>query len=245
MHADISQYNDLSINEEVEKAIKRRKWSRIRDIVLPVVISLGVFGSFGLYYGNTLNIHSKVQNNVKPQNNLEQVLKNDEVKPEGVVELSEGLYYDASKSYITSDYSNDTDQEILARLIYGEARGQSDEEKAAVAYTTINRANDGKKWNGESIKGSALTPQQYSCFNSGDVNLAKLKDPMHDDPKAFKNCLKIAYEVLNTDKYSNLNQGQTNYFNPNFANPNWAKNMIYIDFNAQGCNFVQDFYIEK
>ncbi len=152
---------------------------------------------------------------------------------------------DFSKSYKTENFEDDSDEVMLARLIFGESRGQSEYEKAAVAYTAINRANDGKLYNGETIKEVALAKKQFSAFNQDDVNFKKVKNPQQYEKESWDNCLKVAYDVLHTDKYSNLNQGQTNYFNPNLANPSWKDKMKSVNFDNIGFSFSQDFYIEK
>jgi len=137
-------------------------------------------------------------------------------------------------AYKTEDFSQDSDKVLLARLLFGEARNCNRNEKIAVAYTVINRVNDGKKWNGENIREVILKPWQYSCFNKKDVNLEKLKNPLYYSEKyfnyngmAFEECLEVAEEVLD-GKYSELNKGQTHYFNPKTANPSWKDKLEKI-----------------
>ena len=141
-------------------------------------------------------------------------------------------------SYQTNDFSKDSDKILLARMIYGEARNCSDEEKIAVAYTVINRANDSKKWNGENIKDCILKPWQYSCFNKNDVNRKKLKNP---PKRVFEDYIKIAEDVLN-GKYTELNKGQTHYFNPRVVRPKWADKLDRI---GRIKNSKHEFYIEE
>ena len=74
-------------------------------------------------------------------------------------------------------------------MLYGEARGYSFTEKLAIAFSAINRVNDGMKYNGETLKEVILAPYQYSCFNNFDVNFKKVKNPEKYEPKEWKNVL--------------------------------------------------------
>ncbi|MDP3027413.1 MAG: cell wall hydrolase [Nanoarchaeota archaeon] len=143
--------------------------------------------------------------------------------------------------YKTDNFSKDSNNVLLARMLYGETRNCSKEEKIAVAYTVINRANDNKKWNGENVKEVILKPWQYSCFNKNDANYEKLKDPINDDADSFYDCLKVANEVLQ-GKHSELNKGQTHYFNPKVVKPKWADEMYKI---GKIKNSKHEFYIEN
>lgn len=133
----------------------------------------------------------------------------------------------ASQDYSTKDFSRDSDKVLLARMLFGEARSCADEEKVAIAYTAINRANDGKKWNGESVREAILKSKQYSCFNQGNANREKVMNPMAYEPAAFEDCLEISERVLNRE-YDDISEGATHYFNPVLANPSWAKKMEKI-----------------
>ncbi len=53
-----------------------------------------------------------------------------------------------------------SDLDALTRVIYGEARRESDEGKIAVAWTVINRT----KKSGKSIKDEATKKSQFYCF---------------------------------------------------------------------------------
>lgn len=125
------------------------------------------------------------------------------------------------------DFAKDNDETLLARMIYGEARGEELEERIAVGYTAVNRANDGVKWNGTDIRSVVLKPKQYSCFNEDDVNREKLLNPEKDDAKTWEECLDVAEGILN-GKYEDPTQGATHYFNPKLCQPSWAKKMEKI-----------------
>jgi len=133
-----------------------------------------------------------------------------------------------NSEYKTIDFSKDTEQILLARMLFGEARDCSKLEKITIAYTAINRAKDGKKWNGETLREAILKPCQYSCFNKGDPNKEKLMDPEKYDKKSFQECLAVAEKVL-CGEYEKFNAGATHYFNPKTVRkPEWADKMSKI-----------------
>lgn len=68
------------------------------------------------------------------------------------------------------------DRDILARTLWGEARGESLAGQIAVAWTIRNRVSDGKtkSWWGEGYAGVCLAPYQFSCWNKNDPNYASL-----------------------------------------------------------------------
>ncbi|MGS0735552.1 cell wall hydrolase [Pseudomonas sp. GG8] len=64
------------------------------------------------------------------------------------------------------------DIEILARTLWGEARGEGLSGMIAVGWSIRNRVNDGKdkSWWGEGYAGVCQAPWQYSCWNKNDPN---------------------------------------------------------------------------
>lgn len=181
-----------------------------------------------LSYGFQLNTHNRLVS----ATGLESKVANTIVSP--TLKSKEPKAID----YRTDDFNKDSNEVLLARMIYGEARNCSKEEKIEIAYSAINRVNDGKKWNGETLREVILKPWQYSCFNKNDVNYEKLKAP---EKKVFEDCLKVADGVLE-GKYSELNLGQTHYFNPKSANPKWTDKMKKI---GKIGNSKHEFYTEK
>ncbi|MBI2451872.1 cell wall hydrolase [Candidatus Pacearchaeota archaeon] len=141
----------------------------------------------------------------------------------------ESLASDKQKTtYQTTNFSQDSDEVLLARMLFGEARDRSELEKVAIAYTAINRSQDRKKWNGESLREAMLKPYQYSCFNYNDSNRKKLMNPEKYEPQAFQECLNIARKVL-AGKYRDPTNGATHYYNPDvMSKPSWANKMQKI-----------------
>ena len=107
---------------------------------------------------------------------------------------------------------------LLARLIYGEARGESAEIKRAIADSVINRTDQGKWW-GNTLEEVIRKPYQYSCFNQNDQNGEKIMNPVGP---AWEECLDIAQQTLSSSNTDSSN-GATHYFDTSIATPSWAK----------------------
>jgi spore germination cell wall hydrolase CwlJ-like protein len=67
---------------------------------------------------------------------------------------------------------SERDRDILARTLWGEARGESLAGQIAVVWTIRNRVDDGKdrSWWGEGYAGVCQKPYQFSCWNKTDPN---------------------------------------------------------------------------
>ncbi len=119
------------------------------------------------------------------------------------------------------------DDELLARLVWGEARGESIEGKLAVAHVVMNRVASGKYGGKGGVKGVALKPWQFSCFNASDTNLALLVGPSGGrDAPLFRECLAVAQltvEGLTIDPTGAREEegGATHYFNPRAVAGGW------------------------
>jgi hypothetical protein len=78
---------------------------------------------------------------------------------------------------------------ILARTLWGEARGEGRAGLEAVAAVVRNRAARGGWW-GATLEEVCLKPWQFSCWNANDPNKAKLETVTSAD-KVFRLCLEI------------------------------------------------------
>ena len=159
--------------------------------------------------------------------------------------------------YRTNDFSKDSDAFLLARMLYGEARNCSKEEKIAIAYTALNRIHDGVDWNGKTLRRVLLNPWQYSCFiNYSWDNINKTEDKklkeikrninlnrqrlMNPAKEEFAECLDAASGVL-SGKYSDSTNGATHYHTSEIR-PDWAGKMSNRKMPA---NFRHLFYREN
>lgn len=85
------------------------------------------------------------------------------------------------------------DMEVLARTIYGEARGESDAGKIAVAWVVLNRVAD-PRWP-DTIAGACLQRAQFSCWNERDPNRAKIVAITLED-EFFRTCMAVAWAAV-------------------------------------------------
>jgi N-acetylmuramoyl-L-alanine amidase len=134
-------------------------------------------------------------------------------------------------TYKTNDFSTDSDTVLLARLLFGETRGELKTDGVAVAYTAISRARDDDPSNGNTLREAILADYQYSTFNKNDPNYEKVKNPEKYDVTSWNECLNLAQGIL-SGKYSDPTNGATNYYllegmskdrNGNRKEPSWAK----------------------
>lgn len=101
----------------------------------------------------------------------------------------------------TGDWNDDTDEMILARLIFGEARGESREAKEWVAWSVINRI-EAKSWWPKTIHEVILQKKQYDPFKPTDLNYSKIIDPFgfkgsnKASEASWRECYKVAEYVI-------------------------------------------------
>jgi len=122
--------------------------------------------------------------------------------------------------YRTDDrFSKDDDATLLARLIYGEARGEFPKMKRAIGDVVINRKNK----RNQTLREIILEPNQFTCFNNGDINRNKLKKPLkYESRYTWKECLRISRETLSTMNIDDSN-GATHYYDTSIKEPKWAR----------------------
>lgn len=98
--------------------------------------------------------------------------------------------------------------DILARTLWGEARGEGKVGMQAVANVVMNRvAKPG--WWGQGIISVCLKPKQFSCWNGDDPNLPKVQAVTTDD-SAFVTALEIANEAV-AGTLADITMGATSY----------------------------------
>ena len=114
----------------------------------------------------------------------------------------------------------------IALTVYGEARGESEQGKIAVAWVCLNRERNDNPFD------DILDPLQFSCWNYGDKNFDKILALMPFN-LIFAECLDIAYGVY-FGKLPDPTGGATNYYAPELmrmidpksgGKPAWAKDM--------------------
>ena len=93
----------------------------------------------------------------------------------------------------------DAAADILARTLFGEARGEPVRGQEAVAAVVLNRVrrarHRGGWWWGGTVAEVCLKPFQFSCWNATDPNRPKILAATAADP-VFAACLRIARRAL-------------------------------------------------
>ncbi|UVL42511.1 cell wall hydrolase [Pseudomonas sp. B21-040] len=105
------------------------------------------------------------------------------------------------------------DRNILARTLWGEARGESLAGQIAVAWTIRNRVFDGKtsSWWGEGYAGVCQKPYQFSCWNKNDPNFAYLSGAKPIPLREFTQA-RIAADQVIDGKVPDPTGGATHYY---------------------------------
>ena len=90
--------------------------------------------------------------------------------------------------------------DVLARTLYGEARGEGEIGMIAVASVVLNRVREsleigGIHWWGRDIVSVCRARAQFSCWNPGDPNRAKLLAVDLSDPD-FRLARKVAEDAV-------------------------------------------------
>jgi len=119
--------------------------------------------------------------------------------------------------------------EVLARTLYGEARGEELAGIEAVASVILNRVafarSRGRYWWGNDVKSVCLKPAQFSCWNKADPNRKKLLALSPRDP-AYRLCKRIAKRAVAGD-LPDQTEGATHY-HTHAVDPFWARGHVPV-----------------
>ena len=122
--------------------------------------------------------------------------------------------------------STTQDIDVLARTIYGEARGEYGRLDGGVAAliavaNVINNRNTIKSWFGQSIPEVCQKPWQFSCWNPSDPNRALVSAGVICDP-IFNICEMVAKSVIE-GRCLDLTKGADHYYATTLSRPpKWA-----------------------
>lgn len=120
---------------------------------------------------------------------------------------------------------------VMAATIWGEARGETYKGKVAVAWVIRNRA-ESPTWWGSDIESVCLKPYQFSCWNSGDPNVKKVRQIGLEWDGSIKavnetvvqECVAAALAVIR-GKEPDDTDGSTHYHTVAIE-PDWAKGKV-------------------
>lgn len=113
-------------------------------------------------------------------------------------------------------------EDVLARTIYGEARGEKVRGQEAIAAVVINRlaaAREGRRWWGATVVEICRAPFQFSCWNEGDPNRLLIERVPEGDA-VFQICRRIARRAI-TGGLIDPTRGATHYHTRSVT-PDWA-----------------------
>jgi len=111
------------------------------------------------------------------------------------------------KIFASSNANSDTDVQLIARAINGEARGESYEGQVAVGAVILNRVNNPNFPN--TIAGVIYQPGAFTAVSDGQINV-----PIDEDSTVVK----AAQDAINGWDPTG---GCLYYFNPNTATSKW------------------------
>lgn len=114
--------------------------------------------------------------------------------------------------------------EIVARTLYGEARGEvakiGPTALEAIASVIWNRWKYNPRRFGKTLKEICLKPYQFSCWNSHDPNLLLLSSVSLDDG-VYALCKMVAQESI-SGKVLDVTNGADHYHSIWIHPPDWA-----------------------
>jgi hypothetical protein len=127
---------------------------------------------------------------------------------------------------LVSDPGGDVD--TLARVIYGEARGQGEAGMQAVASVVMNRVNNIGLSFGQlgGVSGVCLKPLQFTCMSSqyGGADYTRTMAVQAGDP-TFDACLTMAEQAIAGNLPDNTD-GALYYYATSISAPRWASSMV-------------------
>jgi spore germination cell wall hydrolase CwlJ-like protein len=115
---------------------------------------------------------------------------------------------------------SETDLDVLAKTVYGEARGELLRFGLAPLIGIANVILNRKKKNfAKTIAEVCLAPHQFSCWNPGDPNLEKIRN-VNRECFVFKTCLEASRHVLD-ERWPDLTDG-CDHYHERTVKPYWA-----------------------
>ena len=109
--------------------------------------------------------------------------------------------------------------ETMARTVYGEARGEGQDGKEAVANVILNRVRK-QSYFGKTVEEVCRKPKQFSCWNDGDPNRAKIEAVDFRDAD-FRDCVTACLDAIGLDPVLGLRL--VCHYHAKGVTPYWAE----------------------
>lgn len=123
------------------------------------------------------------------------------------------------------DFYRELETDVLARTLWGEARGEGARGMEAVACVILNRVrvaeDKGRYWWGNNIIQVCQKPYQFSCWNRADPNFKQVQGVDEKDIH-FASALRIARRAA-LECLMDITNGATHYHADSIEKPYWAK----------------------
>lgn len=120
----------------------------------------------------------------------------------------------------TGSFTDDTDEMLLARLIFGEAEDQSGEAKTWIAGSILNRMS-APAWP-DTVREVILQADQYDPFKPDDLNYSKIIDPLKDASEARMRAWRESYQVAQDILSGNIkNPTEATHFHGRGVSREW------------------------
>ncbi|WP_404986198.1 cell wall hydrolase [Caballeronia sp. LZ034LL] len=123
---------------------------------------------------------------------------------------------------VTNPTYTDGDLDVVARTLWGEARGESKTGKIAVAWVIKNRVLSPKTWWGKDYASVCRAKFQFSCWNPNDPNYPFLSGSRGIPESEYQECEDAALLVL-ANFQPDITMGATHYYAKSIAAPAWTK----------------------
>lgn len=117
----------------------------------------------------------------------------------------------------------DYEVEIVAKTLWGEARGEGRDGMHAVACVIRNRKQ--RRHRGlDSYSAVCLSPWQFSCWNAGDANRRKLDALLREPDAPFRDALAVAQALVRDGGLADITDKATHYYATTLRQPPyWAR----------------------
>lgn len=130
----------------------------------------------------------------------------------------------ATDTHSSAEFLREMEIDVLARTLWGEARGEGSTGMEAVASVILNRAEIGRRmggyWWGNNVIQVCQKPYQFSCWNKQDPNFKKLLSVTEADMH-FATAVRVARRAM-LGFVKDQTIGATHYHTLDIL-PKWAK----------------------